>query len=139
MRPGLYLFVAVLVIPAQLEEGAVLSEPVVRDQFEKIKKLYAEKGFFLAQVSYKLDPRPNDQIAVRFVIDEGEEVTVRRLRFIGNSDFHDRPHLYAWKTLLPCERNAAAVIRTLKRGGGMAITRLEPEVAVLPAFAAAIA
>jgi len=68
-------------------------------------------------------------------------VARQRVRFIGNSDFHDRPHLYAWKTLLPCERNAAAVIRTLKRGGGMAITRLEPspELGVLPAFAAAIA
>jgi len=64
-----------------------------------------------------------------------------RMPYIGNSDFHDRPHLYAWKTLLPCERNAADVIRTLKRGAGMAITRLEPspELGVLPALAAAIA
>jgi hypothetical protein len=52
-----------------------------------------------------------------------------RMRFVGNSDFHDRPHLYAWKTLLPCEHSVAAVVRTLTRGTGMAITRLEPAVA----------
>ena len=50
-----------------------------------------------------------------------------RLPFVGNSDFHDRPHLFAWKTLVPCEKNPAAVIRALKRGAGLAVTRLEPE------------
>lgn len=48
-----------------------------------------------------------------------------RLPYVGNSDFHDRPHLYAWKTLLPCEKNAAEVLRTLKRGAGLAMTRME--------------
>jgi hypothetical protein len=48
-----------------------------------------------------------------------------RLPFIGNSDFHDTPHLYAWKTLLPCQKNTAEIIRTLKRGVGLAVTRLE--------------
>jgi outer membrane protein insertion porin family len=67
-----------------LEQGSVLSEPGVREQLEKIRQLYAEKGFFLAQVRYELEPRPNNEVTVRFVIDEGEEVTVRRLRFIGN-------------------------------------------------------
>ena len=48
-----------------------------------------------------------------------------RLPYVGNSDFHDWPHLYAWKTLLPCEKNAADVLRTLKRGAGLAMTRME--------------
>ena len=48
-----------------------------------------------------------------------------RLPYVGNSDFHDRPHLYAWKTLLPCEKKPAEIIRTLKRGVGLAVTRLE--------------
>lgn len=48
-----------------------------------------------------------------------------RLPYVGNSDFHDRPHLYAWKTLLPCEKRAADVLRTLKRGAGLAVTRME--------------
>jgi outer membrane protein insertion porin family len=67
-----------------LEQGSVLSEPLVRDQLEKIRALYAEKGFFLAQVRYELEPQPNDEVTVKFVIDEGDEVIVRRVRFIGN-------------------------------------------------------
>jgi len=53
-------------------------------------------------------------------------VARHRMPFVGNSDFHDRAHLYAWKTLLPCERNVADVVRALKRGSGLAVTRLEP-------------
>lgn len=47
------------------------------------------------------------------------------LPFVGNSDFHDLPHLYAWKTLIDSEKRAASVIRSLKRGTGLAVTRLE--------------
>jgi len=67
-----------------LEQGSVLSEPLVREQLEKIRALYAEKGFFLAQVRYELEPQPNDEVTVKFIIDEGDEVIVRRVRFIGN-------------------------------------------------------
>jgi outer membrane protein insertion porin family len=67
-----------------LEQGSVLSEPLVRDQLEKIRALYAEKGFFLAQVRYELEPQPNDEVKVKYIIDEGDEVIVRRVRFIGN-------------------------------------------------------
>lgn len=54
-------------------------------------------------------------------------VSRSRFPFVGNSDFHDRPHLYAWKTLLPCDKSVSSVLRALKRGSGLAVTRLEPE------------
>lgn len=47
-----------------------------------------------------------------------------RLAYIGNSDFHDRPHLFAWKTLLPCAKNEGAIIRTLLSGEELPVTRL---------------
>ncbi|HXI12151.1 MAG TPA: PHP domain-containing protein [Thermoanaerobaculia bacterium] len=48
-----------------------------------------------------------------------------RLPYIGNSDFHIPQHLYAWKTLLPCEKRIDRVLETLRRGEGLAVTRLE--------------
>lgn len=68
-----------------LRRGNVLSEPAIKKQLTKVKELYAEKGFFLAEVKYELDPMPNSEVRIRFVIDEGAEVAVRRLRFVGNS------------------------------------------------------
>lgn len=52
------------------------------------------------------------------------QVSRARFPYIGNSDFHKPEHLYAWKTLLPCEKSEAAVLRTLKQGSGLALTRL---------------
>jgi predicted metal-dependent phosphoesterase TrpH len=56
-----------------------------------------------------------------------------RLPFVGNSDFHQPEHLHAWKTLLPCEKHVSDVIATLKRGIGLAVTRLAPAAAALTA------
>lgn len=52
------------------------------------------------------------------------QVSRARFPYIGNSDFHKPEHLWAWKTLLPCEKKEDAVMNTLQRGEGLAITRL---------------
>ncbi|MCB9602372.1 MAG: outer membrane protein assembly factor BamA [Sandaracinus sp.] len=68
-----------------LREGTILSIPAVREQVTKIRDLYAEEGFFLARVTYEIQRLANrPEVEVRFVIDEGPEVTVRRIRFVGN-------------------------------------------------------
>ena len=51
-------------------------------------------------------------------------VSRAKFPYVGNSDFHDAPHLYAWKTLVPAEKNVASVLRALKSGDGLAVTRL---------------
>ncbi|MAQ14637.1 MAG: outer membrane protein assembly factor BamA [Sandaracinus sp.] len=69
-----------------LQEGAILSLPDVKTQVTKIRDLYAEEGYFLARITYDVRRLDNDrnEVEVRFLIDEGEEVTVRRIRFLGN-------------------------------------------------------
>lgn len=71
------------------------------------------------------------EVACRF--DLFPPVARARFPFVGNSDFHREEHLYAWKTLLPCEKREEAIWRTLKSGVGLALTRLAPATA---AFAA---
>lgn len=69
------------------------------------------------------------EIACRW--DVFPQVSRAKLRYIGNSDFHKPEHLYAWKTLLPCAKDEREVLRTLKSGHGLAVTRLErPAVAL---------
>lgn len=66
-----------------------------------------------------------------------------RLPYVGNSDFHKPEHLWAWKTLIPCEKRPASVMAALRRGAGLAVTRLQqrpahaPHVTELPAMASA--
>ncbi|NOY94721.1 MAG: outer membrane protein assembly factor BamA [Deltaproteobacteria bacterium] len=74
-----------------LEEGGVLSMRDVRRNVTKIRDLYAEKGYFLARVNYELVRLPGDrnEVEVRFHIEEGSEVAVRRIRFAGNHAIDD--------------------------------------------------
>jgi outer membrane protein insertion porin family len=72
-----------------LEVGAILSEHDVRAQVQKIRDLYADEGYFLAKVSYRLIALANNQVEVRYDIVEGPEVSVRRVRFVGNDHLSD--------------------------------------------------
>lgn len=64
------------------------------------------------------------EVATRF--DLFPPVARAKFPYIGNSDFHREEHLYAWKTLLPCEKNERAIFVALTHGKGLAVTRLSP-------------
>lgn len=49
-------------------------------------------------------------------------VGLKKYPYIANSDFHKARHIYSWKTLLNCEKNAAAVKDCIKDNRGVAIT-----------------
>lgn len=51
---------------------------------------------------------------------------VSRARFasMGNSDFHKPEHLYAWKTLIPAEKNERAILTALRQPGRLGLTQL---------------
>ncbi len=68
---------------------SVLDVTKVRENVDKIKDLYVEKGYFLADVEYKLTKQPNNSVALTFVIDEHAKVEVKRINFIGNEAIGD--------------------------------------------------
>lgn len=55
--------------------------------------------------------------------------------FVGNSDFHQKAHLWAWKTLVDCDRSEAAVLAALRKGTGLGLTRLAAPAEALPSLA----
>ncbi|MCS6798890.1 MAG: outer membrane protein assembly factor BamA [Myxococcota bacterium] len=81
-----------------LAVGDVLSVSEVRRQVDRIRDLYAEKGFFLARVRPHVEPMGDDEVAVRFAIEEGPEVAVRRVRFVGNASIPARELLAVMQT-----------------------------------------
>jgi outer membrane protein insertion porin family len=68
----------------ELREGSILSLRQVQRQVTRIRDLYAEKGYFLARITPRMIRRPHNEVEVVFRIQEGEEVVVRRIRFVGN-------------------------------------------------------
>jgi outer membrane protein insertion porin family len=70
----------------ELREGAVLSESAVRRTTQRIRDLYAEKGYFLAEVRSEVVRREGaeNEADVVFHIREGAQVQVRSVEFVGN-------------------------------------------------------
>src|SRR5260221_1894142 len=73
----------------EAKPNTILSYPALRRSVQKIRDLYAEKGFFLAEVSFEVVPQRENEVIVKFKIVEHDAVTVRRITFIGNQHVPD--------------------------------------------------
>ena len=73
-----------------VKAGQVLSIPAVRKNVEKIKDLYLEKGYFNAEVDWKLEEKKAYQVNLVFMIKEHEKVKIRKISFSGNSALSDK-------------------------------------------------
>jgi outer membrane protein insertion porin family len=63
---------------------SVLNVAKIGKNADKIKELYLEKGFFLAEVDHKLKKLPKNRVALTFVINERAKVEIKCITFIGN-------------------------------------------------------
>lgn len=69
----------------------ILNVELLKRNVQKIKDLYVEKGFYLAQVSYRVAPMPDNeqQVDVFFDIVENAKVIVKELAILGNKELSD--------------------------------------------------
>ena len=68
----------------ELKQFQILDMEGVRKSAKKIQDKYVEKGYFLAEVNPRIDPLPNNEVNVFFVVNEHAKVTVKEIRFVGN-------------------------------------------------------
>jgi outer membrane protein insertion porin family len=68
----------------EVKENTVLSQPAIRRSIQKIRDLYAEKGFFLAEADSSVLPLRENEVELKFKIVEHDQVSVKRITFIGN-------------------------------------------------------
>ncbi|MCH2108264.1 MAG: outer membrane protein assembly factor BamA [Polyangiaceae bacterium] len=67
-----------------VKENSTLSRPAIERALQKIRDMYAEQGYFLAEAKYDIVSGPNNEVTVQFTITEHEQVSVRRVTIIGN-------------------------------------------------------
>lgn len=48
-------------------------------------------------------------------------VGLKKLNYIANSDFHEKGHLYSWKTLIGCEKNIEAIKCAIRKNDAVSI------------------
>ena len=65
--------------------NTILDLNLVQKSVKKIQDKYVEKGFFLAEVTYRLEDRPDNQVSLVFEVNEHAKVQVKEIQFIGNA------------------------------------------------------
>jgi outer membrane protein insertion porin family len=73
----------------EIKAFQILDMEQVRKSAKKMQEKYIEKGFFLAEVTTKVEPLPNNEVAVVFQVNEHAKISVREVRFVGNHALSD--------------------------------------------------
>lgn len=73
----------------EIRKNTILSTRDLDKSVARIKKLYADEGYYLAEVTPLQEKRSSSEMVVTFKIVEGQKVLIRSIRFDGNSAFSD--------------------------------------------------
>lgn len=68
----------------EVKAFTMLDLVAVQKDVKKIQEKYVEKGYFLAEVSSRIEDLPDNQVAVRYQVNERAKVEVKEIRFLGN-------------------------------------------------------
>ncbi len=74
----------------ELKPVSVFSPKELTKSIKKIKKLYADEGYYLAEVETTTIKRADADVNVVFKIKEGKIIYITKIRFEGNHVFSDR-------------------------------------------------
>ena len=72
-----------------LKAGQLVDPAAVQKDVKKLQEKYIEKGYFLAEVTSRIDEKPDSQVDVVFLVNEHAKVQVKEVRFIGNAHLPD--------------------------------------------------
>ena len=64
----------------------ILSESKIKRNVQKIRDHLTEKGYFLAEVKYRVEKTSKSEVTVVFEIVENAKVEVRSIKFVGNKN-----------------------------------------------------
>lgn len=73
-----------------LRKGAIFSTQEMNKSVAKIKKLYQDEGYYLAEVTPAVQKRSPSEVSVTFRVVEGEKILIDTIRFDGNKAFSTR-------------------------------------------------
>ncbi len=75
-----------------LFEGRLAAPREIKNNIERIKSLYSEKGYLLADIEPSQEPVENDSdlVDLEFKISEGSKVRIGQILFSGNKEFTDK-------------------------------------------------
>jgi outer membrane protein insertion porin family len=73
-----------------IKKEQVLNLAKIKKNVEKIRELYLQRGFYMADVDYELRRDSPGEVDVYFRVHENSKVAVRRVNFTGNKNVTDQ-------------------------------------------------
>ncbi len=70
-----------------LTTGVPLDYPLLRENRERVAAVYRTEGYYLAEVEYEIEEITEGSVAINFDVEEGEELKLREVIFVGNEAF----------------------------------------------------
>jgi outer membrane protein insertion porin family len=61
----------------------------IQNDVTALQKFYEEKGFNLAKISFEIDPLPENQVKLRYKIQEFEKLIIKKITFLNNHVFSE--------------------------------------------------
>lgn len=74
----------------EFRQNAIFSTKDLNKSVVKIKKLYGDDGYYLAEVEPVVEKRSPTDLSITFKINEGKKILIRTIRFDGNRAFSER-------------------------------------------------
>ena len=82
----------------EIKPNSVFSAKNLQKSIQKVKKLYADEGYYLAEVSGDTSKLSETELHVIFRIKEGKKVLIQTISFDGNRAFKDKKLKKAMET-----------------------------------------
>jgi outer membrane protein insertion porin family len=70
-----------------IKPNSIFSQKELAKGIRKVKKLYADEGYYLAEVQDKVEKRAENELNLRITVTEGNKILIRQIRFDGNRAF----------------------------------------------------
>lgn len=77
----------------EMSQRSVFSTTELNKSVAKIKRMYIEKGYYLAEITTAVDDVSPTEKNVTFKIEEGKKVLISSIKFEGNKNFSDSAFL----------------------------------------------
>jgi outer membrane protein insertion porin family len=71
----------------EIKPNTIYTPQALAKSVKKVKKLYADDGYYLAEVEPQVTKRSDAEVRIRLVVTEGKKVLIRKIVFEGNKAF----------------------------------------------------
>lgn len=73
-----------------IELYSILDQAKIKQSIENVREYYRKKGYYNVDIVESIEPLPNNEVQVKYEIAENEKVFIRKIQFVGNTEFTEK-------------------------------------------------